>query len=352
MKAVTIITDVHLRKANTLTEPTLLKEQTELMNKVLGIVASTTKKVDEHYVVFAGDIVHRTLNDMVQAAAILWINDIFDMCNGVYSVVGNHELSFMKKGNIFWNLVYGSRIQVPVKFERLRPLIHVEDGFKVDDCYIKLWHYGQDWLPITDESVKDLIVVGHNAVKFPGLRETYDNNGVDIKDLYLKYYDLAKCVKNPEILRWVFLGHMHTLVGRFKFDEVINGSHYNFMLENMGSLSRTDSSQFDIQNTRNIPTVYIDGQIVNVENHLIELSDKSVLCQEEIEERKEVYEKGKFIKQLKKTEFSETDIVKEVENMYAYDLEKLQMFRQALTSEGDKQISDAMSYLYNVSIYG
>lgn len=342
---------MHIRKSNTLTEPTLLKEQDILMRKILSRIYEVSEKVAEHYVIFAGDLIHNTLDSTTQAQTILWLNDINSLCAGVYSVIGNHELTYMKKGNIFWNLAYGSNLKVPVKFEHYRDLIHVEEGFRIDDCYFKLWHYGQEWLPITDKTVKDLVVVGHNAVKFPGLKETYDNNGVNIQELYVNYCDLARCLTNPEILKWIFLGHMHSLVGRFKFDEEINGKHFNFMLENMGSMSRTDSTQFNITRQRNMPTLYIDGSIQNVESHIIELTDKSVLCEEEISKRQEIYQKGKFIKQLKQTEFNEVDVVSEIESIYAFELEKLEMFRQALHSEQDRNIANAVNYLYSVNLY-
>lgn len=353
MIAVTNITDMHIRNENTLSEPLLLENQDKVMKDVLNVIKDISSKYDKHYVVFNGDIVNTKVSDTVKDELLMWLRDIKENVTELWSVIGNHELSYKLKGNIFWEVAYGNNLVRPNKYKLLRPLLNTGAGFRIGKTYFALWNYNEPWPEIIDDTIEEIVVIGHNAVSFPGLKETYMNNDIDIKDSYVRYYDLEKNIKNQDKLKWIFLGHMHTLVGRFRIQETIKGVNSDFWVENMGSLGRPNSEEFNIQNERNISSIIIneDGVIEKVENHIVTLSNKESLKEEELERRREVYKSGKYIKQLRQVEYSKVNVIEEILDLYKYDMDKTLVFKKLLSSEPDTILETNIVTLENISPY-
>lgn len=351
MKAVTIIQDLHLTGDNSLTQPFRQQEQRELLNKIHEIALKNRAEYEESYLIFAGDICDRTVQEPMFTELVLYFTELDKLVDGTYAVIGNHETSYKLKGNLFWNLAYGKNIPVSTKFHKYRDVFKADDYFDVDDVRIKLWGHNQEWKQEDLSSIEDLVVVGHNSVNFDGMREVFANVGMDIQEKFVKFKDLKTTIRNADKLRAIFLGHMHSLVGRFKVDEKINGVHAQFILENMGSLIRTKSTEFGITNIRNIPTLEIDGTLKGIKNNLIELSDASSLDSLVVEAQKENYKASKYIKQMKLARYSSTDVIKDIERLYANDLYKLNSFRRALDNETEPDLPKLINFIEKAGIY-
>lgn len=341
---------MHCKSENSKTQPMYLHYQDELLNKILEIARQNNSKYEENYIVFVGDIVDRTMKGIPQVKLSLFLQELDSLCTKMYSVIGNHELSFKKQGNIFWNFAYGELIETSTKFELIKPIICCDRSFDVDDVHFKLWHYGQalyDWQP----PQKEIVVVGHNNVRFDGMKEAYERMSYDMKEMYLKYHEFSEMFRDRENLKYVFLGHMHSLVGRFKISEEINNKIYEYFVENLGSLQRPKSNEYEITNLRNIPSVLIDGGIVKVVNNIITLPDSGVLNDHEVEIQHEKYLKGKYLKELRTCTYLVSDVVNELKVKYAYDYAKTELLNKALDGMQDTALDNVMTFMDSARVY-
>ncbi len=351
MTAVLFITDLHIRSENTLSEPNLLLHQSQMLEDVYGVIQTYRNKYEKVIVVFMGDIVDRDLSSDMQTALALWLRKVNDLTIETYSLFGNHEFSFKTKNNIFWKVAYGDNFETPKKYNKIDNLLRVEEGFKVDTVYFNLWHYNYPWVEVKDETVKEIVVASHNAMSFPGLKDLLDINTIDGKMEYVHYRNLLTEAKNISKLKYILFGHMHTLVGKFNITERVGSETLDVVAEGLGSLGRPSSDQFNTTLKRNIPAILVEDTVVAYENNIIELVDSSVLDKEEIAKRKEKYEDGKVIRELKKQNFSEADSLITLRNLYAYNLNKLFILEEALAKSGDSSIDKAKQIIVNTSVY-
>lgn len=351
MKGVQIVTDLHLRSENTDTQPNLLEDQQKILDSILEIAEQGVAKYDEFYVVLAGDVVDRDLKDPYYTTFCLFFEKLKSIVTELYCVIGNHETTHKLKNNIFWRLVYGGDINKFNKFPHICDTLHVVNDFRVDNCIIKLWHHGCEWesLPLKDN--EDLVVIGHNNVMVPGMKETYATMSVDLQEQFVHYRNLYSTIRNPENLRYLALGHQHSLVGKFVINEKIGPKDCKFILEHLGSLGLTKHNEFGIQPKRNVPIVEIDGNFVRVTNHLVAVPEVDRLNFAEIEASHDKYEKYKHIKELKTVQFSEDDLVSDLQQLFSVDSEKRELFNRAIHEDPDPNIALAMTRLARSSVY-
>lgn len=221
-------------------------------------------------IIFPGDIFHQgftSVSGMTRALNFfVTLNRITD--GNVYSVVGNHELTYTNN-NPFWMMAedYTSRFAVQKSYAAygiFKPGIKIKDSLVVGNLRFIFGHYGR-----TDYDVmpgnEDLVLISHNSLIESTIEATMkDKYKRNLPTEYMKVTRLTSSAAIPltSILKYVFVGHMHTMYSQFLVDDESSSVHLKFCLRYLGSLGRTSIREVDNSDlTRTIPqfVVQADG---------------------------------------------------------------------------------------------
>lgn len=339
---VIIIPEQHLYHKAIVTVPEMVSDNAKICEEILQLLRDSYKPV----VLFMGDIVHRGIQNTEDS---YFIEDFFRhvslLAGGrVFSVVGNHELSY-RKNNPFWGATrvlsdYVSSI-VPQKYSIQQPLIGVLDDFVIGDMQYSMGHYGRVYGCgyTTADNVKYVTLLTHNSLLTNEISEYMQAKGRDLQTQYVRMRELREEGNMPRttLLKYVYVGHLHKAHGIFNVDEDIMGLKLNFTLHYLASLGRTNHSEYTDDVKRHLPIHIIrDGKFVEEKLHEIILPTREVSVDERVVlENREGYERQRQLRELKKVSTQTMDLIDAVADHIKEDPTLLDWFDRASRHEVD-----------------
>lgn len=307
--AYVIVTDAHLFYKNLRNRINYQLETDVVWRKIYEVVRKYAGSWNVN-VLFLGDIFHRGYQDPFSAiTGNNMIKALREEVCGVYTVLGNHEVSYYKD-NPFYTLISdvesqrvkdaGLKVCKPVG---LSNVVRVVDELVDGEVTFYFNHHGTGIAETKGTGVN--IGLFHQDIVSPAVIEHAEE--ILGTNIYAKTMD----VEGQGILNgynYSFFGHMHQVFGMYAQE---NGS----ILYYLGSLGRTSTVEVnDNFLTRDIPVVLVeDGRFVGIEKNLFELPkrDDCVLV-DDVEEDREKYEARKDIKAAREYSFNGDDPMQEL----------------------------------------
>ncbi len=318
-----IVTDLHLWHKPLRSMPNMINDNKLYQVKIKEMIKGSVNPV----VVFLGDLYHRGCKGSEDVFPLLEFPlSLHEMTDGrVYSVVGNHELTY-SKGNPFWALANVHSVYVRKKTFSAE-VIKVTDYLRIGSCLFYLKHYGFDYLREDDEKVlegvEDSFCLTHNTLMSDTIREVLKKKGLDPNphDTKAKQLFSGVAVPRTETLREVFVGHMHCAIAKFMVNEFSNGIDYSFGVNYLGSIGRTSSIEYNKNTLREVPKVSIrGGKFTDLEFLPLQLQERQVAISEsQVKELKKGYVLTKQREELKSMKALDNDKVVEVLDSLALD---------------------------------
>lgn len=350
MDGIAFITDLHLRSANTKTEPHLLEHQQDLLNKIWKIVEDGSNKYENMYVVIAGDLTDNSIKDDILFTILcMFFRELSRMAK-IYFVVGNHETTYKVKHNLFWHLAYGDGLVRPSKIRSVEKIFEVVDYFDVGTTRVICNHHGTEIHIDVPDEVKNVVVASHNNLSHGDILSLYTSKGVNTQEEYVKYVDMMGYLPETDKLKYVFKGHQHMLFGCYEIKESWGETNYDFIFYDLSSLGRPKSTEFMQPNKRDIPILEIDGDSIGMVNNYIALYGIEKLNLEEVGNRKQKYDDNKQFIALRKSAHSVNNVLAELQSMYSMDLGKLGILNNAIEGQTDKDIERYKDIIINVEV--
>lgn len=283
---------------------------TEIKEKILNVEG-------EKIIIFPGDIFHRGFADIDGlVSAFNLFKELNEITNGnVYSCVGNHELSYTDK-NPFWILAddisnrylnyHGLRA-----FGAMQPGIKVVDELSIGPLLFVFGHFNRTDYEL-NTSDKDIVLITHNAINEPEIdaymKTKYGDTTVTdyMHTSGLKQGDF---IPASDRIKYVFVGHMHTFIGKFSVNEVIKGLNMEFTLQYLGSLGRTSITEInDNALVRIVPHFVIENDSYTYQPFEITLKPRAdVVIEQIVTENAKKYGNVKIMRSLvQNSTFGET----------------------------------------------
>lgn len=244
MKRVFIIPEPHIWDKNFKNR----KDYPGEISVYLTDISNTISAMDgDKIIIFPGDIFHQGFSLVPSMTRALnyftTLNRITN--NNVYSVVGNHELTYTAC-NPFWMMASDCTERFLVNrmsstYGIFQPGIKVVDELAVGNLRFIFGHYGR-----TDYEVQpfssDLVLISHNSIVESTVADVIQKKYG--RETYVDYMKVTKLTSSAAIpitaaLKYVFVGHMHTMYSKFMVDDLIDHVPMNFHLQYLGSLGRT-----------------------------------------------------------------------------------------------------------------
>lgn len=337
---VVIIPEQHLYHKSIITVPEMVQDNQNIINEILDLLSRLTNPT----VIFIGDIVHRGIKNSEDT---YFINGFFRAVSRltkgrVFSVVGNHELSY-RKNNPFWGVsdIQSKYIQaiVPQIYDVIDPLVIVPDDLVIGDMQYSFGHYGRIYGDIYNvaEGVKEVTLLSHNSLLVGEVLKYFNDTGTDLQEQFIKMQDIRDTGSMPRtnLLKYVYVGHLHKAHSVFKVEENINGIDYSFSLRYLASLGRTNHSEYTDDILRQLPIHKIrNGIFVGEDLYTITLPTREASVDERVVlENKEGYERQKELRTLKKIEERTMDLIVSVDDYIKEDATLLDWFRRAGSGE-------------------
>lgn len=317
---VVIIPEQHLYHKAIITVPEMVTDNTRICNEILELL----KTLHNPTVIFIGDIVHRGIQNTED---VYQIEDFFRAVsmhtnNKVFSVVGNHELSY-RKNNPFWGVatIKSDFVKSLVRhtYPVQHPLIDVVDDLCIGDMQYSFGHYGRVYGGgyFTADETKYVTLLTHNSLLTSEIVSYMKSKGQDLQEQYVHMRELREEGNIPRttLLKYVYVGHLHKACGVFNVEEDILGLKLNFNLQYLGSLGRTNHAEYTEDCDRFIPIHTIrDGKFIEERQYKIVLPSREVSVDERVVlENREGYDRQKEIRELKKVKTQSMDLIVAVE---------------------------------------
>ena len=297
MSRVLIIPEPHISDINIDGRKDYIGEIKGYMMDVLNLVKEDAS-IDN--VAFVGDIFNRGFKTSIDEY-FFWIdwfavldNIVAERFGKIYSVVGNHELSY-SQGNPFWRMVTKDSFNTAKRWSDkahyalgLKSLIHVEDILDLDNSTIFFCHYnGMDLCKeIVDKHVevykdtKKRFCLSHNSIISSAIANTLrENYGRDP----LTHFIAHERIESLDLFHkfdYVFNGHMHKAFSNFTITD--NSTGHETKLYYLGSLGRTNSEEINNSDLKRVlPCIdtltgevdFYPVELISRENSLIDNYD-------------------------------------------------------------------------------
>lgn len=326
-----IVQDTHFWDKNLANRKDYEKECEEIFNYIIKILeeCATEKK----YLLFLGDIFHAKFKNEISFNK--WIQKFLVLrskCNGIFSVVGNHELTYIDH-NPFWSLM--SEIEseqvlaLGCKALGDLPILRVVDYLDIYNYRFNFNHHGSSIANLTSDKN---ILLCHNYWLSDDLKHAMDLTGeMQANSKYFSYNEINdEC--DLKFFDEVYLGHNHMMIGDYEFkwdDPDFPKSNVHFC----GSLGLTNKNEvLHTPDTRKIYYLDILGEDKCECNHLVySLSKKfnETLDTLQVEENIEKYKTAKYKKSLiKKYDLTLMDPIQAIEEDLKNDIDALELFKE------------------------
>lgn len=355
MVQIRIIPEPHIRDSNFQTRVDYLAEIRGYMHKIkddLSKVRSLLSSEDKLIVIFDGDVFDRYFSDLGQCME--WIRFFVELNRitegNVYSVIGNHEITY-KRQNLFWMLAdvksawvreTGMLTEEIVNFSRL---IKVVDELVIDKLLILFGHYKCDLSWYTTERIKstwpdveEVMLISHNELLSESIISHFKNAyGFDLvrgRSGYVNI-DTVGLLPPTDMLKMVYVGHMHKAYGALEVNENINGVDHNFTLQYLASIGRTNVEE--VSNAfleRTIPIITVDNYDIDYSGDTFELVKEDVVVDTEaLVARREAYESKAEIRALNTADINLTDPLNDLKIIYNRDSVLLSLLINAVENK-------------------
>ena len=331
---VILITDLHAWDKNIGNH---INYDNEIRNYAERIRDEGIKFADTHEVVFLfmGDVFYKGISDYKFA---IWWNNFFLELNSigqVYSLVGNHELSY-QKNNMFWDLVQKGNHHLALG---QMPLISITNTLALGDVSFHMFHFDrsiEDKLELNKVNIglyhKDLMDDTVAGI----LKRKYET---DLLTQYIHYRDIKE-LKNISCMDKCYFGHMHKAFGTFTM--INRETNQQTELVYLASLGRTNKIEvMELDNIRRIPVIEIDDGNVSYDYFELELLDfKQCMDLVALEKQEEKTEEQKIIKSAKLLKSYTSEPLEELKGIFQDDLVKLEWISCSERNETPQQLSD------------
>ena len=343
---VVIIPEQHLWDKAISSIPNMMEDNQEIIEEIYKLITSLHNPV----VIFDGDIFHRGTPSTDNAMQLYdYPLTLHKLCNGnVFSVVGNHELSY-KKNNIFWGIAdiksnYIKNI-ITTPYNIKSPIIKVVDELKIGRNLFCFGHYGSEFYgELEDGDIDDVTLITHTSFGNADLFRIFSARDENLKPEVIKINDISRLGALPltNKLKHIYVGHLHTCLGTFSVEESYNTYDYNTTLTYLGSLGRTSHIEYSVDCKRYIPIHKIrNGVLQEVEKHEIMLKSRD-LCVDEVEVAlaHEKYDEQKELRELRSVKTHNMNLIANIREVFI-DVPNLQeIFDHALISQMPDSIQE------------
>lgn len=299
-----IITDLHLYCENKSNRFDYEQESLEGLKQVEELVGNYLRKGYVVNIIFLGDIFDRGYSNTVKGIAInnRFIN-LSMMCDNMYSLVGNHELTYYKN-NPFWTLfktIQSTRIKNIIT-RNVTPtgqfnVMEIPDEVTYGDVRFYFNHYG---LPvIRPKKEEGIINVGlfHQDITSREIVAFTKQEGREFYEVHSNYFDETDVFDDYD---YALLAHMHSIYGVWDFlNESIDK---RTLIYNLASIGRTNHKEVrDDFLERTIPVfVFENEKLKEVKEEIITLPKREDSVNEiSIKQQTEARELTKEIDKLK-----------------------------------------------------
>lgn len=285
-KAYLIVTDLHLIDKILVANRINYKNELQcVLNNLLKIINSYKHSGYVVNLLFLGDIYHRGYTD--PTASIDGNNILIHLAqcvNKLYTVVGNHELSYYKH-NPFYTLfehIESNKVKQisthATQAKGIMQILNIVDFLEDGDVLFHFNHYGCEIskpqsgkinVGLFHQEIINKEILAIMQSRFSQEIFTKEITNLDRNNVF-KGYD------------YCFLGHMHKAYGTFKITDEENGAAT--VLYYLASLGRTNHSEVqDNFLERNIPAILIEeGHFNKVEDNIFNLLPRSECIRDEI----------------------------------------------------------------------
>lgn len=311
MKRVFIIPEPHLWDKS-------FKNRIDYPEEIFDYLSTITETISslngDKIIIFPGDVFHRPFTVVERMTQILNLFcDLNELTDGnVYSVVGNHELSY-PKCNPFWMLCEDNTDRF-IQFRNLPAYgsfaqgIKVVDSLAVGNLLFIFGHYGRTDFDLNLLSNQDCVLISHNSIIEKSINEIIserykrNTNLSYANDVY--HLLSSQAIPITSQLKYVFVGHLHTAYSDFLVDEKVESVQLKFYLRYMGSLGRTSVEQVrDDDLIRTIPQFIIENDSYTYVPFEVSLKPYDlVMKQQVVDDNKNKYAAKKALAYLKGTE--------------------------------------------------
>lgn len=375
MIQIRIIPEPHIRDSNLQTRTDYLEEIRGYMTKIkidLSDVRGLLGADDKLVVIFDGDVFDRYFRDLT--CCMEWIKFFVDLnritMGNVYSVVGNHEITY-KRQNLFWMIanvqsdwIKEGHILTEDIFS-FSKLIQVVDELQVGNILFIFGHYMRDLSHYTTEWVKEkypevteVVLISHNEMLSKSIIKHFqDALGFDLVRGRSGFIDIGTAGLLPptDMLKSVYVGHMHKAYGELIVDEQLNGVNYHFTLSYLASLGRTNVEE--VSNSflqRTIPVITIDETGVDYAGKHLKLEGEEIVVNTELlMERREAYNAKAEIRSLDSADISLTDPLEDLKRIYSSSPASLSMVYNAIENKIPADLTEILDDCHRVSVqYG
>lgn len=293
-----VVTDLHLYYKNLSSRKNYLAELDVARQKIEELC----EKYDRPTILFLGDIFHSGYQSVTQAISdISWFGKLKEITSGLYTVVGNHELSYTKS-NPFYGLICGvasSKLPISSKVFGHHGVVNVVDELIDGDTKFVFNHYGTEIDTDKFEGVKiglfhqDLVTAQVEA-----------DNDIQV------YGDRLEDTSVFSSYDYAFLGHIHSVYGLYREGRTF--------VDYLGSLGRTNVTEVNDKNReRDIPAVIIeDNKFSRIErNQFLLPSRAESVIEESVIANHEAYEKRKVLHEVRDMRIGNEDSIDNVRVM-------------------------------------
>ena len=353
-----IIPEPHISSTNIESRSDYLGEIKDYLNSIKMFIEQDNQIA---FVTFVGDVFNRGFTDIDEYFYwIDWFNGLDSLLSNrdgcIYSVIGNHELSF-SKGNPFWRLVsrrdgkylteckWDNRSAFPVG---LKSLITVCDFVDLENVSIFFCHYDkiQNCENLVMEHIKQYgeernrICISHNSIISHEIANVLrENYGRDPLTHFIQHEQISSYELFTKFDA-VFNGHMHKAFSNFTITDEV--TEHETLLYYLGSLGRTNSDEV---NDRDLKRVC---PIIDLTEFKLQLLTISLWNRQK--SLRENYEVEKEIEHIEKREYSEIcskleDIEKPIDTIMnsLTDRDMLVALECAVNSERPQALEDLMN---------
>lgn len=352
LSKVIIIPEPHLYDKSFTSRRNYPTEVKSYLDQTINFAKSLQASGEDVYLIFAGDVFHMGYSKMIPFVHIV---DYFqtlshEFNNQVYSLIGNHELSY-PRSNPFWLLgkfdskYYQSYSSIP-GYQSIACL-NVCDQLRVDNTLFVFGHYHRTDYEYDFSQYEDVQFITHNSIMDTEIINVLKSNfNRDPKMEYAKGITSIRqkgSIPFTEKLTGMYVGHMHTAYSTFFVDEQVNDTHLKFTLRYLGSLGRTNHLEVnDSDLVRSI--YYVDTITHKVESFEINLLPRNQCIEEEIVEANHAsYVRNKAIKQLRSDKTVFTSPVEGIRNWLSQSPLDLDLFNQLIQKEPVSELDVLLS---------
>lgn len=342
--AFVVVTDMHENYKTSNNRISYENEMQVVRSKIIRTVTDYKKQGYDTYVLFLGDIFTMGYREVFKATAA---NNFFillrNQCDGMFSVIGNHELTYYA-GNPFYTLVKEMNSERLLRSSAkifqpkgLMPVIDVVDRICAGDTVIHFNHYNTGVEKAEDGKVN--VGLFHQSIVCKEILDKMDqrlndsNYGVTPVD-----FDNSSLFDG---FTYCFFGHMHKVYGTFKYQSDFMQEPVTLQyLASLGRPNRTEVNNAFLE--RDVPVILVEnGKYQGVKTSpFYLLPEEDCIKFDVVDKEKEKYEKVKERKIIKNYNPITDEPVKNLVDRCAGDASMSDLLNGLLTGDPIKAEQD------------